>query len=659
MADPTDPTTTTVTVDEEPINNATEAQKRLGAATADTTDKQAKQTEQTGKLSDAFVKNTGAANALEDALKKVGGTGVASFFKEVKGASQDLAAVSTNVVGRILNETEAFKGNNTALIAVADNIVNRFFPALSGASAALGTLANQQNDATSGATDLAESFAKVVSVAKAIPGANKIADFVKQFGKDYVTALEKVNNVRVGLLESSTAAGFFSDNIQSGKNNFVNLELISSKFYNNIDIAAERTGILSSRLIEMGNKVQATLPKIFDEEIKVDVDSGPVDGFTAMLRVASGTAMKYDDVLNIISQSYEHFGSDTQKALENVASLSRVSRDLELRLSDVKVEVQEVTGDLIYSKDATSSVLTAMLNYGKALKNVGASRSAIAAITKQLFESAKSIDLAKGAFINAMSGKGPGNISGGLEIELLKMEGKIGEVSNRLLETGKRAVGGTIVTLQEAVANPALQGQLLKQVAIFKNMGIAKDNQQAYKIFEAMQKGVSIDLTQEESSPQKELADVTSRGIQVQTQLTSEVTRLANIMEGSARRRADRMAETAQGFVKSEGLGVAVDDRKLRIREALKGQNITKVDSNKNTKLEAYQYSNVNAADDFKKVIGGVQSFGKNVNEQMEKMKNETEVFNRQSLNILREEMAKFPKFEDKRIVDAINRLGK
>jgi len=271
--------------------------------------------------------------------------------------------------------------------------------------------------------------------------------------------------------------------------------------------------------------------------------TGETDVLTAAINVSAGAGLKTKETLDMMTQQYMNFGTAAGKSVQDVAKLGIVSQDLEVPLEKIKSGVSSVVSSLIYYKDNTEAAINITSRLGSSLKDAGMSPEAIAKLTTVVSKNVSEMQLAQRAFLSQQTG-GPGGLSGGYQIELLKKQGKLDEVQKLTEEALKKQFGGNIVTLEDAAKDEGAARQLTKQVQLATTgpTKVVDTEAQAFALFEAMRTGTAKDVLSGKDS----LDQAALQGQERIKRQESEINKLNNAAIVSASKASLMAAEGAR-----------------------------------------------------------------------------------------------------------------
>jgi hypothetical protein len=154
------------------------------------------------------------------------------------------------------------------------------------------------------------------------------------------------------------------------------------------------------------------------------------------------------------------------------------------------------------------------------------------------------MDTAKKAFISGATG-GPGGLAGKFQIDELIATGHMDEVVKKTMTAMQSQFGGPVLTRKDAVDNPALAGELYKQMQLIGVAGIAKNDEETYRILEAMKTGVMDMLKPGAAEGEKGLAleRQLGKGASLQEQTQTTMMKIHQTLE-VARLRQDKFYNT-------------------------------------------------------------------------------------------------------------------
>ena len=295
-----------------------------------------------------------------------------------------------------------------------------------------------------------------------------------------------------------------------------------------MDTLSESAANMNQRMDEMGKSLginRDALPDLISKFSKVPgaldmVSKGGVqsadslDSLVKTLTVASGLSIDHSDFIKRQSESYFNWGTAIDKTMDNLTLMNKTQQDLGMNRDVMLKFLDDATAGTNKFGDSTESAIMLMGSFGKAMRESGVSERGVSEIISGMSGRMKDLDLGQAAFINQTSG-GKGGLAGAYEIEFMKQQGDFAGIAQKAMDAFDNMGMGETVTLQDVQDNDALAPELARQTAILQKLGLAGDNQEAYRMLEAMQSGALDDLKNIINDPAANEADARQRMIEV------------------------------------------------------------------------------------------------------------------------------------------------
>jgi len=187
------------------------------------------------------------------------------------------------------------------------------------------------------------------------------------------------------------------------------------------------------------------------------------------LLVARGAGMDTTQAANFLTKSFMQFGADMPKALEALAKFKTAADEGGTSTSIASEQITTASSGFTMFSTRLADANNVWLTFQKSLKDqVGP--QAIGELTGSAARGLAGMSLNTQALVAQMSGmtRGVSALGGALRMELdMRQEGGLAKNLERVQQTISRLGGGRIVTLEQAVQNPAqeMQFQLQRQLA--------------------------------------------------------------------------------------------------------------------------------------------------------------------------------------------------
>jgi hypothetical protein len=483
---------------------------------------------------------------------------LARFREGVKAAQEVVTDLQKNVGGAVGFMKKMFgeAGTSVGEFAIRGALhVEPFFNLLPKGTEALGKMADA---GVMGGNQMSVAYkqtSKIVDgMLSKIPGLGKVIS--DGFGR-FVDAADAGNNLErsvVKLAASSGTLGFVANETNDG---FSNLSASAGAFVDNVYNVSQATGTAMS--VTMGyaeslGKIPGALDTLIDT---YGEHNRKMSMLEASMKVASAFGMEHSEVVNQLDYAYRQLGTTGTKAITFVSNMAQAAQDLQMPM-DIVREFTMRTGEAFrYLGDNTKSAIGIMKAMAPALQESGLGPKAIQDLVQGMTNGVAQMDIAHKAFISGATG-GAGGLAGGYEIEYLLKSGDLGAVMEKTMTAMQRQFGAPVTTLEDVHRTPALAGQLLKQVSFLKEVaGIAKTDQEAYRILDAMKKGAPGQMAEAMKAPEDVMATTLKRGAALQERGNTALTQIANYQARLVGLQSIAIAQTVRGFAGVESaLGV-------------------------------------------------------------------------------------------------------
>lgn len=407
----------------------------------------------------------------------------------------------------VIAKTKELVSNNTAEIFSFGAAITEIIPTGEKSFSDLGKAG------TLAGSSVAESFSGLQRALTASGAAGGVA--AKAIGRVAASA-DQARELELSILANAAAAGRFGTVLQRTGDDFRELENATATHIATIKETSLATGTSSAKTAEYADILSKVPGPLGDISRNTNVAGTATNNLEAILKVSAGTMQDVSEVTNQVGQAFLQLGTSGNKALELVASMQRASQDLGLPMDLVRDYTMKTGEAFKFLGDNTQGAIKIMGGVSSALKDSNLGPAAITELTSGITSGIHQMDIAHKAFISSASG-GPGGLAGGLGIDLLLQQGKIQEVVQMTETAMKEKFGGPVLTLQDATSNPALAGEFYKQVSFLKDVaGVAKSDQEAYRILEAMKTGSIAGVEGQLATPEAALQDAVERGSTLQ-----------------------------------------------------------------------------------------------------------------------------------------------
>lgn len=241
-----------------------------------------------------------------------------------------------------------------------------------------------------------------------------------------------------------------------------------------------------------GQTVEAVMD--LERSIKLIPEAwGNKDNLIKASQLATAGMRSETEVGQQLSLMYTRLGSSMDDALKNLAYIQDQGRNSKLQMESFNDTVMTIAGSFKMLGDNTASTTNFVKAFDTAFRDSNISPEAMKQVIIGIGEGVQKMDVAKRAFVSGATG-GPGGLAGAIQMDYAIQEGHADQVVRKTMLAMQSQFGGQVVTLKDAAQNPALAGELYKQVQYLTQVaGIAKDDKEAYRVLEAMKSG-AIDI---------------------------------------------------------------------------------------------------------------------------------------------------------------------
>lgn len=486
----------------------------------------------TDKVTDANERSVPAANKAADAIKKIADVG--------KEAVDKLTNIKTELDGLTFPERlnkliqlgeEELKGLKNA-IPESIGKLTILGAKLAGVSAILektpqsNIFSSLNKDAQDASSESAKAIDSIMKLSGFKPD-SAIGKFLGETVKDVVSRNDQMRQTEMGLYRIIAASGQLNRfNSEVGRG-FENIEEKLLSFNNLSYTTAQATGLSADKVAGYASEL-LKIPGSLDKNIQVGA-TREINALEASLKVASGTGLEYSKVIDSINSRYFDLNSTTQSSLEYISRVNLSAQNLKIPFATASSYVDDTAKSLRFFGDNTQASINIMERLTPAFRATGLSINATSEIVKDITGNLTSMGLAERSFLSRSTG-GPGGLRGAYQIEQLKSEGKFDQLQKLAEDSLKKQFGGRVVTLKEAAQDEGAARQLAKQVQLVTQgpTKVVRSEEEAYKLFEAMQKGF---VSPELKTGQQALAQAVDAGTEIQGRQTSQLTLIQNQLE--------------------------------------------------------------------------------------------------------------------------------
>jgi hypothetical protein len=346
-------------------------------------------------------------------------------------------------------------------------------------------------------------------------------------------ATDSTRRMENAFVETAAASGQLGNLLNEAGQDFADIDKKLVEYADLTKNAANATGMNTGQVSIWAGEL-AKIPGALSSNIVLSERTGrEINVLTAALQTASGAGLEFKDVFSEISNLYNTFGEEGgdnfKNSLQYISSLSQATQDLKIPLEFVKNYTDQAAQAFKFFGNNSQAAINIISRLGPALKDTGLGPAAISEMTRDITDNIAKMGLAERSFLSSQSG-GAGGLKGGYQIELLKSQGKIDEIEKMAEKALRKQFGGRIVTLDEGAKDEGAVRQLTKQVQLVTQgpNKIVNSEAEAYKLFEAMKKGISSPGAKD---PSDTLNTTIDRGQKLQERGNTILTSMLNELE--------------------------------------------------------------------------------------------------------------------------------
>lgn len=490
---------------------------------------------------------------------------LANHFGDVANAATSLGGYVADAVGRAKELASAFSsgGDIVAYFNKSDGAIANFIKTVSGGTDDLGAFALRTGllfepmlgllptatdvfgkfgaNATDVGEDIAASFRTISPILKSFDVPPIFLNFLETVGK----SSDKVRNLELSLLGTAAASGNLNAFLGETGDDLANMSIQTASFANASYQVAQATGKSVASVSEYMNQLNLIPGALSDI---IEIEGASMSATEASLKVSAAFGISQVDMLRRTQSAYRELGLEIGDSVAMIARMGSASQDLKIPMDMVQSYTDESAKKfrmLGINADGAINILDRMAT---SLKGSGLAPEAIKDLAASMVDGIAKMNEGTKAFVSGATG-GPGGLAGGFEIDLLIKQGQLDKVSEMVTEAMQKQFG-KVVTLEDANKNPNQAAELLRQVEFLKQVaGVAKDNQEAYRILEAMQKNEQFDVGQSVRTPEESLRTSVELGTNVQKSQLNVLTVIQNEMERLVQIQALSNREMLQKYV--------------------------------------------------------------------------------------------------------------
>jgi len=368
-------------------------------------------------------------------------------------------------------------------------------------------------------------------------------------------------NMQNRIVSNMAASGQMNLILDKQKKNFIDLKDEVVKYTNTLANIGSETNLTTEQVGQFADGFMR-LPGVLNETIKLtEGTSQKMHVLEAAIKVARGTGLEFGEVQKDIEEMTQHFGASAKTALQTISRTYDATQTLGLNFKDMRNYVSDVGSAFKFFGDNSSTALDIMGRFGPALKKSGLGPTAVKEMVSGFTTGISKMTVAQRAFLSGQAGIGGGGLRGGLEIEEMLAEGKVGEVAGKIEGALKKMVGGRFMTRKEAIAGgpgAASQFEFQRQMLQQGPFGqLAGSPEQAAKLLEALAAGDTDALGEQIASGDKALESTVDRG-------NSLIESQSNVLLGPLNEITKWSAATAQGITAVREAILKPDQQKIQ-----------------------------------------------------------------------------------------------
>ena len=357
-------------------------------------------------------------------------------------------------------------------------------------------------------SDIALAFEPVIGVIdKSITGMGKLGDTGYEAGSKISTAFKSVEPLITKAFGTDSGITKFFTAMADGASQAVGLEreilamsVAQGRASDVFDVTTHKLKDVNELYEDFVNSsIQAamatnqTVGSMMDLQKALSAIPGSLDSATETVQASQLAAAAGRDQLKVaeqLSEMYTKLGTTEKDALTTLGYIHEKAGDSKLRMEAFNQTVMTVAGSFKMLGDNTVATTNFVSAFDKAFQDSKISPEAMKEVITSIGQGVQQMDVAKKAFVSATTG-GPGGLAGAIQMDYAIQEGHADQVIRKTMLAMQSQFGGQVVTLKDAAQNPALAGEFYKQIQYLTQVaGIAKDEDQAKRILEAMKTGV-------------------------------------------------------------------------------------------------------------------------------------------------------------------------
>lgn len=341
-----------------------------------------------------------------------------------------------------------------------------------------------------------------------IPGdIGRAANYLSNLSVEWAASAQGAREFENSILKGSAASGDLGAILKKTGIDLRGLDDITASFRQRLSDTADTTGMSRDQVDSLASAF-LKIPGGFDKIVSVGANRN-IDLFTAALQLSNGTMRDTSSTISELYDAQIKFNRSGIGALSVLSDISSTAKTMGLPLNIVENSIKTIAERFADMGDNANSAIKIFQRFAPAMQEAGIAPEQIANTVRSVGEGIRSMDIAQKAFLSSQSG-GPGGLAGAYKIENMIRQGNIAEVAKMAEDTLRKQFGGRIVTLEEAGQNQGAAAEFAKQVAFLKSGafgGMAKTDQDAYKLLDVFKKGTGAEELGKFGTSQDSLRD--------------------------------------------------------------------------------------------------------------------------------------------------------
>ena len=365
-------------------------------------------------------------------------------------------------------------------------------------------------------------------------GANATIQTMKGAIEQYAAAADQALKLEHAVLNNAAATGNLDNIWRKAGANLENMGNILDAQNNMMMASAGANNISRAATVswyEQLGRIPGALDQVFNGTAKT---GNSLSSLTAIIKVATGTGQKQEDVMKNITTSLHAYGGSAMDGAKLTADLVDVAKDAGVEFDVVKgalTNTIDVLGKFATSGDAGSRIATGLASSTKSLiaafREAGMSGRDATNAAEGFNKSLSTLTVGSKAFLSAQSG-GPGGLLGALKIDQMMASGKFTEVQKMQQDVLKKMTGPIIDPYKAKTQAEAAQVQ--KQVLLLRQgpLGsMAQNDTDALKMLSAMSKNQDITKVAGKELGKDNLSQAIDRGTTIQEQTKTGISEIS------------------------------------------------------------------------------------------------------------------------------------